>query len=185
MVLVAPLLLPGYDTPQGGPSGGPGREQFMLGLRVGPSSHRVKGSTIQGAGLRHLKGVYLVALRRGADVVHAVDPTMQLEERDVLYFTGQTEYVQALAKDYQLEFVSEALEGGNVQGTLMGVPGPRRPRRPSPFAAAAAAAGVDQVGMVVVLWGEDNCTWLYMVVQSIVFVFVIVSLPLVLKTPHP
>lgn len=129
MVLFSPLVLPGYDdTPAAT------REQFLLGLRVAPTSTRVVGTTIQGAGLRHLRGVYLVALRRGGNVVHAVPPTMHLAAGDVLYFTGETQHVQAVAREYGLEFVSEALGGGDVRGALLGMPGARRQRRASPFA---------------------------------------------------
>lgn len=76
-------------------------------------------------------------MRRGGHVVHAVPPTMHLAAGDVLYFTGQTRFVQAVAREYGLEFVSEALGGGDVRGALLGMPGPRRQRRASPFAAAA------------------------------------------------
>lgn len=156
IVFFSPLMLPGYDD---APAATAEREQFLLGLRVAPSSARVVGATIQGAGLRHLRGVYLVALRRGGSVVHAVPPSMHLAAGDVLYFTGQTQYVQAVAREYGLEFVSEALGKGDVRGALLGMPGPRRQRRPSAFAAAVPKDGSVRWIIQMCIYVVGRCTW--------------------------
>jgi di/tricarboxylate transporter len=46
--------------------------------------------TIEQAGLRHLKGLYLAEIIRGDELIPAVAPTEKLEEGDVLIFAGET-----------------------------------------------------------------------------------------------
>ena len=49
--------------------------------------------TIEQAGLRHLKGLYLAEIIRGDELIPAVAPTEKLEEGDVLIFAGETETI--------------------------------------------------------------------------------------------
>ncbi|MEQ1558091.1 MAG: SLC13 family permease [Methyloglobulus sp.] len=49
--------------------------------------------TIEQAGLRHLKGLYLAEIIRGDELIPAVGPTEKLLEGDVLIFAGETETI--------------------------------------------------------------------------------------------
>ncbi len=49
--------------------------------------------TIEQAGLRHLKGLYLAEIIRGDELIPAVGPTENLLEGDVLIFAGETETI--------------------------------------------------------------------------------------------
>lgn len=46
--------------------------------------------TIEQAGLRHLKGLYLAEIIRGDEIIPAVGPTEKIAEGDVLLFAGET-----------------------------------------------------------------------------------------------
>ena len=49
--------------------------------------------TIEEAGLRHLKGLYLAEIIRSDELIPAVAPTEKLEESDILIFAGETETI--------------------------------------------------------------------------------------------
>lgn len=48
------------------------------------------GKSIQEAGLRHLDGQFVVAVRHQSKVLHAVDPSLVLSAGDVLYLSGES-----------------------------------------------------------------------------------------------
>lgn len=52
---------------------------------------QLEGSTIAQAGLRNMQNAFLYALVRGNEVISPVEPTMRLQEGDVLSFTGQAD----------------------------------------------------------------------------------------------
>jgi di/tricarboxylate transporter len=56
----------------------------------------VIGKTILEAGLRHLKEIFLVELRRGNQIIAAVGPEEVIQEGDILYFAGNTKALFAL-----------------------------------------------------------------------------------------
>jgi len=56
------------------------------------------GRTIEEAGLRHLPGLFLMEIERGANSLPAVSPHERLEARDRLIFTGLTESIVDLQK---------------------------------------------------------------------------------------
>jgi len=56
------------------------------------------GRTIEEAGLRHLPGLFLMEIERGANSLPAVSPQERLEARDRLIFTGLTESIVDLQK---------------------------------------------------------------------------------------
>ena len=56
------------------------------------------GRTIEEAGLRHLPGLFLMEIERGANSLPAVSPQERLEARDRLIFTGLAESVVDLQK---------------------------------------------------------------------------------------
>jgi di/tricarboxylate transporter len=63
-----------------------GRE-YLVEMKV-PQDSPLIGKNIEEAGLRHLKGLYLVKIIRGAEVITAVAPKIHLMENDKLIFTG-------------------------------------------------------------------------------------------------
>ena len=56
------------------------------------------GRTIEEAGLRHLPGLFLMEIERGANSLPAVSPQERLEARDRLIFTGLVESIVDLQK---------------------------------------------------------------------------------------
>ncbi len=54
---------------------------------------RIIGKTIEEAGLRNLKGLYIVELSRGNQRLSAVSPLVILREGDILVFAGDTETI--------------------------------------------------------------------------------------------
>ncbi len=56
------------------------------------------GKTIEEAGLRHLPGLFLMEIERGANSLPAVSPQERLEARDRLIFTGLAESIVDLQK---------------------------------------------------------------------------------------
>jgi len=57
------------------------------------SNSRIIGKTIEEAGLRNLKGLYIVELSRGNQRLSAVSPLVVLKEGDILVFAGDTETI--------------------------------------------------------------------------------------------
>ncbi len=57
------------------------------------SNSRIIGKTIEEAGLRNLKGLYIVELSRGTQRLSAVSPVVVLKEGDILVFAGDTETI--------------------------------------------------------------------------------------------
>lgn len=60
---------------------------FFVGLLVTPNSPAV-GCTVEEAGLRTLKGVYLALIRRDGRLIHTVRKDTPVQVGDVLYFSG-------------------------------------------------------------------------------------------------
>ncbi|MCB0807153.1 MAG: SLC13 family permease, partial [Bacteroidales bacterium] len=54
------------------------------------SNSKIIGKTLEEAGLRSLKGLYVVEISRGVHRLSAVSPTVILQEGDVLVFAGDT-----------------------------------------------------------------------------------------------
>jgi di/tricarboxylate transporter len=67
--------------------------------------------TIEQAGLRHLKGLYLAEIMRGEKLIPAVAPTEKLEEGDVLIFAGETSTIVDLL---------QSNPGLSLPGSIMG-----------------------------------------------------------------
>jgi di/tricarboxylate transporter len=86
IILFAPLVLPDRRNPAQ-----IDREEvrdFVVSMVVasgGPLTNR----SVEDAGLRHLKGVYLVEVRRGEERFAAVGPTFVLRDADTLTFVGR------------------------------------------------------------------------------------------------
>jgi len=82
---------------------------FWIGLLVTPASTAV-GQSIEDAELRHLEGVYLTSVRRNGKIIHAVGHDFVIAARDVLYFSGVPDGIEALATRHGLVPFSDALE---------------------------------------------------------------------------
>lgn len=61
--------------------------EYTIEMIVEPGSP-LTGRTIEEAGLRHLPSLFLVEIYRNDQIIAAVDPDEQLQERDQLIFTG-------------------------------------------------------------------------------------------------
>ena len=70
---------------------------YSAAFRVSPDAPII-GSTIEGAGLRHLPGLYLVEIEREGETLPAVAPDTKLKAGDVLIFVGVLESVVDLRK---------------------------------------------------------------------------------------
>lgn len=94
VVLTSRWLLPDR---QGAASKIADERQYLVEMMVEPNSP-LAGVTIEAAGLRHLPGLYLSAIERGGEVLHAVGPQERLEVGDVLVFVGIVQSVVDLRK---------------------------------------------------------------------------------------
>lgn len=73
-------------------------QEFNIAMEVMTRS-RLVGQTVEGAGLRGLPEMYLVAIERAdGTTVHAAGPEEMLREGDVLWFAGAVEAIAALRK---------------------------------------------------------------------------------------
>lgn len=66
--------------------------EYLVEARI-KSNSKIIGKTIEEAGLRNLKGLYIVEVSRGKQILSAVSPTVVLQEGDVLVFAGDTETI--------------------------------------------------------------------------------------------
>lgn len=65
------------------------KREYIVETRI-MSDSRLIGKSIKDAGLRNLKGVYLVEILRGARMISPVSPREVLEKGDILFFAGNT-----------------------------------------------------------------------------------------------
>jgi len=66
--------------------------EYLVEAQIRENS-RMIGKTVEGAGLRNLKGLFLVEIGRGDQHFSAVTPSQVLREDDVLMFAGDTETI--------------------------------------------------------------------------------------------
>lgn len=66
--------------------------EYIVETFIAPGSSLI-GKTIEEAGLRNLKGLYLAEIMRGEELIPAVAPTEKFREGDVLIFAGETETI--------------------------------------------------------------------------------------------
>ena len=76
--------------------------QYAVEMVVSTGSH-LSGKSIEGAGLRHLPGLYLAEIERMGEVMPAVSSNVVLREEDRLVFVGVVESVVDLQKIRGLE----------------------------------------------------------------------------------
>ncbi len=82
------------------------RREYLLEMEVLPECALI-GKSIEDAGLRHLKGLYLVHVERGDNVIGPVPPTYVLQAGDRLLFTGLVSTIVELKSIRGLAAVDE------------------------------------------------------------------------------
>ncbi len=84
------------------------KREYIVETRILPNSKLI-GKNILEAGLRNLKGVYLVEILRGSRMISPVGPTEVLVNGDVLFFAGNTnDIVELINSDFGIELPSTA-----------------------------------------------------------------------------
>ena len=94
IVFLAGRLLPDRTRTDGE---GSGEREFAFSMRVRPGAV-ADGRSVEEAGLRHLKGVFLVEIDRGGRVIAPVGPEEVLVGGDVLTFVGRVDHVVDLQR---------------------------------------------------------------------------------------
>ena len=94
MVLFTPALLPSRTPTENESTEQGGYEAQMVIQANGP----LVGRSIEDAGLRHLRGLYLASIERNERVLSAVGPEEVLQAGDVLGFVGDAEGVVDLRR---------------------------------------------------------------------------------------
>ena len=93
--------------------------EYIVETRIAKNSPLID-KTIEQAGLRHLKGLYLAEIIRGDELIPAVAPTEKLEEGDVLIFAGETEtIVDLLQSNPGLSLPGSILKGGKEKANVV------------------------------------------------------------------
>jgi di/tricarboxylate transporter len=95
LTLLAPRLLPVRVDVLGG--AGEARREYMVEMRLEPTSPLV-GKGVEEAGLRHLAGLFLARIERGANVIAPVGPGERLCAEDRLTFVGVVETIVDLQR---------------------------------------------------------------------------------------
>ena len=80
--------------------------EYTVEMRVTPKGPLV-GKTIESAGLRHLPGLYLMEIHRGAHILPVVEPAERLDADDQLVFVGVVHSVVDLQQIPGLELTTE------------------------------------------------------------------------------
>ena len=70
-------------------------KEYIVETEVFPKS-KIIGKSVQDAGLRNLRDVFLVEIIRDEKVISPVSPEMELEEGDFLFFSGNTQSIYDL-----------------------------------------------------------------------------------------
>ncbi len=95
LVLLAGRLLPDRQRSDDGSGGA---REFSFSMRVRPGAAATDGRSVEEAGLRHLKGVFLVEIERAGRAIAPVAPEEVLVGGDVLTFVGRVDHVVDLQR---------------------------------------------------------------------------------------
>lgn len=95
LVILAPSLLP-ERAPAHRRAEEEARE-FVVGMKIVPGG-ALDGKTVEGAGLRHLRGLFLVQIERERELIAPVGPTTVLHRGDRLTFVGRADQVVELQR---------------------------------------------------------------------------------------
>ncbi|MGI8791787.1 MAG: SLC13 family permease [Acidimicrobiales bacterium] len=94
IVFLAGRLLPDRTRSD---EGSDGEREFAFSMRVRPGAG-ADGRSVEDAGLRHLKGVFLVQIDRSGRIIAPVAPEEALVGGDVLTFVGRVDHVVDLQR---------------------------------------------------------------------------------------
>jgi di/tricarboxylate transporter len=116
LLLLAPVLLP--DRRAASQQFEEDIREFVVSMNVAPGGP-LHGRTVEEAGLRHLRGVFLVEIQRGDESIAPVSPDTVLHGDDQLTFVGRADLVADLQSTRGLvstehqhaAFVSDANSG--------------------------------------------------------------------------
>ncbi len=81
--------------------------EFVVEMKVEPEYRHI-GQTIEEAGLRHLKGLYLFQIERNRDLMVSVGPNERIQLGDRLFFTGLPDTIIELQKTHGLSIIKDA-----------------------------------------------------------------------------
>src|SRR5687768_2299724 len=73
-------------------------KEYIIETEIGRGSSLI-GKSVKDAGLRNLKDVFLVEIIRDERVISPVSPDEVLEEKDALFFSGNTQSIYQLIKE--------------------------------------------------------------------------------------
>lgn len=73
-------------------------KEYIIETEIGRGSP-LRGKTVKDAGLRNLQDVFLVEIIRDERVISPVSPDEVLEEKDALFFSGNTQSIYQLIKE--------------------------------------------------------------------------------------
>jgi len=104
LVTVIPLLLP--ERRSADQAFTDQMREFVVEMEVAPRG-ALDGRSVEGAGLRHLEGVYLIEIERDGRMIAPVSPTTELRGGDRLTFVGQADLVVDLQRTSGLRSAQE------------------------------------------------------------------------------
>ncbi len=105
LILAGPRLLPDRKEPL--VELGERVREFVIELKVTPEYRNI-GKTIEEAGLRHLKGLFLFQIERNGEVIAPAGPDERILEGDRLFFTGLPKTILELQKTPGLQLVKDS-----------------------------------------------------------------------------
>lgn len=73
-------------------------KEYLVEVSLSPSSVKA-GKSVQDAGLRNLRGVYLVEILRNGKLISPVNPEENLKQNDRLFFAGDTTDIVEIVKE--------------------------------------------------------------------------------------
>ena len=86
---------------------GENTREFVVALKVGPE-YQYLGHTVEQAGLRHLRGLFLFQVERRGELITPVGPEERIRINDRLFFTGLPETIIELQKTPGLRLLKDA-----------------------------------------------------------------------------
>lgn len=105
VIIVGPRLLP--DRKEMAVQLGEHTREFVIELKV-TSAYENLGKTIEEAGLRHLKGLFLFQIERNGQVIAPAKPWEKIKISDRLFFTGIPETIMELQKMPGLQLIKDS-----------------------------------------------------------------------------
>ncbi|MDQ7054478.1 MAG: SLC13 family permease [candidate division KSB1 bacterium] len=86
---------------------GENTREFVIELKVTPEYENI-GKSIEDAGLRHLKGLFLFQIERDGQVIAPASPKEKIREGDRLFFTGLPKTILELQKTPGLQLIKDS-----------------------------------------------------------------------------